>query len=127
MAFVNRLEATCVRALNGCNNNERLLVCLFLMSERPLRWHHLSDIEKELRQMFPPSRHGNEPDTYVDFQATAIRAVVNAAKRFQPQERQWENPQRGYWRNTPLGNRRAIDVLRRVGVCVRLRGHTLSE
>src|SRR5262245_23681637 len=68
--------------MTSCTNSERLAVCLLFMSDLPLARHHLTDIERELRLIFPPStRSGLTPETYVDFQASAVRFYFNAEKR----------------------------------------------
>jgi hypothetical protein len=113
-------------ALSPCTNADRLAVCLYLMSELPSRWHHLEDIEKNLRQVFPPSARGNTPDTYKYFQATAIRSIVNAETASNSPRRLWERVSRGFWRNTNFGNERALQILRRRGLSIRLRWSTES-
>jgi len=110
-------------AMAPCTNGQRLAVCLFMMSDLPDRNHHLSDIERTLRRIFPPSlRFGQKPDDYVDFQASAIRFLFNSEtaevrrRRLQIEHRLWTNTGRGYWRNTELGNRTGAHILRRSGI-----------
>ena len=103
-------------------------MCLYLTAELPSRLHHLEDIEKELRMIFPPSARGNTADTYRDFQATAIRNPFNAETAANPPQRLWENIERGlgFWRNTAYGNACAAQLLRRQGVAIQLRGKIVN-
>ena len=41
------------RAMEGCSNGQRLVVCLYLMSELSESDFHLNNIEKNLLQIFP--------------------------------------------------------------------------
>ena len=109
-------------AMLPCTNRERLLVCLYFMSELPTSELNNSNIEANLRKIFPPSKKGEGklPDEYVNFQASAVRhyfdkEVMNGVD---PDDRLWENIGHGYWRNTELGNDRAIQILRRCGIRV---------
>jgi hypothetical protein len=121
------IEHTVTLAMTTCTNGERLAVCLYFMSELPDRWHHLSDIEKNLRRIFPPSSHGHSPGEYEDFQATAIRAYFNHEQRLTLSDPLWENVNRGYWRNTEFGNRYARGILRRQGLSIELRGTIVND
>lgn len=112
-------------AMKNCSNHERLLVCLYFLSELPDEVRTLDVIETNLRQIFPPSLgEGNLPDDYTNFQASAIRGYLGdydrrTQKRGVPQdERLWVTFGRGLWRNTDLGNERAIEILRREGIRV---------
>ena len=115
------------QAMKNCNNRERMLICLYFMSDLPNENHQFDDIEQNLRQIFPPSiREGKSPTDYNDFQASMVRGTftdenrkVNQGKLL-PQDRLWETPDRGYWRNTPLGNRRALDILGREGLAIKV-------
>lgn len=91
------------------------------MSELPVAGHHLKKIEKNLGQIFPPSAQGNAPDDYEDFQATAVRSILNLETAANPRLRLWERIKRGYWCNTALGNQYAVQILLRQGVTVHLR------
>jgi hypothetical protein len=105
-------------ALGTCTNGERLAVCLLFMSELPTQDHHLGSIEGNLRKIFAPSSHGNTPDDYKDFQATTVRSVFNLETALNPHNRLWVNVGRGYWRNTTLGNKYALQTLFRKGVTI---------
>lgn len=96
------------------------------MSELPSSLHRLEDIEKDLRMIFPPSARGNTPDTYRDFQATAIRNPFNAERAANPAQRLWDNVSAGFWRNTDFGNANGAQILRRQGVAIRLRGNIVN-
>lgn len=76
--------------------------------------------------MFPPSARGNTPDSYRDFQATAIRNPFNAETAANPSLRLWNNISTGFWWNTDFGNANAAQVLRRQGVAIRLRGNLVN-
>jgi hypothetical protein len=122
------------RAMTSCNNKERLLVCLYFMSDLPANRHHLREIERNLRKIFPPSlRDGKTPDDYVDFEASMIRHHFNAETRevkrgqLSPSCRRWESPIRGCWRNTALGNQQAIQILQNQGWKVQCSGKVLAE
>lgn len=116
-------------AMKTSSNAQRLCVCLYLMSDLPDYMHSLDNIEKNLAQIFPPSiPHGNTPDTYKDFAATAIRQYFNyetsAVRDYEitAEDRLWQNPQRGHWRNTHLGNSYALRVLQERGIAIRRHG-----
>lgn len=122
----NLAQRTIFQAMTWATNEERLLVTMLLRSAKPLSMQHLEDIEADLRQMFPPAtRSGLTPDGYKDFQASAVRFPFNHETRdvrsgdLRAADRLWENPKRGYWRNTRAGNDYAHRILRQNGIKVR--------
>ncbi|GIK38545.1 MAG: hypothetical protein BroJett011_23780 [Chloroflexota bacterium] len=113
-------------AMKNCSNPERMLVCLYFMSDLPDEQHHLDEIEENLRKIFPPSLgDGKEPDGYKDFQASMVRGPFSDENRalkegrVSPTSRLWEKTRRGFWKNTQLGNQRAVEILRREGIQVK--------
>lgn len=108
-------------AMKGCTNVQRLVVCLYLMSELPNEACHLSDIERNLRIIFPRAESGLTKDMYADFQAN-IRASFNGETtrvrkgRLNLGDRLWTNAGRGLWRNTDAGNRMAKRILHDKGL-----------
>lgn len=120
--------------MRSCDNKERLLVCLYLMSDLLDERHKIDLIEQNLRCMFPPSvPRGRSPDDYEDFQASAIRFLFNLEtrqvkqKQLSLKERLWQNVGKGCWRNTPLGNQQAQQILRKQGVLVERADKILPE
>src|SRR3990172_3759002 len=90
-------------------NWQRLTICMLFMSDLPLETKHLEDIERALREIFPPAiRSKLAPQDYQDFAASTIRFYFNSETRavrngeISASERLWENLKRGYWRNTKL-------------------------
>jgi hypothetical protein len=111
--------------MKGCSTTDRLLVCLYFMSDLPWHGRHLDRIEQNLRRIFPPAlRTGYLPDDYVDFQASAIRFLFDREpfrikkNEISEEDRLWESFQRGYWSNTAWGNQRAVELLAMLGVVV---------
>jgi hypothetical protein len=90
---------------------DRLTVCLYFMSCRnfPLGGIILTTLKRSCGRFSPP-RKGNTPDSCRDFQATALRTLLNAEKAADPPHRLWENITKGHWRNTLLGNQRALMI-----------------
>jgi hypothetical protein len=120
-------------AMKRCTNGQRLVVCLYLMSDLPDSRHHLSDIERELIHLFPPSLgQGYSPQDYADFQASAVRGLFNretgdvARRMLSDDDRLWTTPRRGHWRNTDLGNRTARQILRERGLLIQKDGTVLN-
>lgn len=120
-----RHRQTLFEAMTGHSNQERLTVCLFFLSDYELGVH-LPVIERNLRKMFPPSlRTSLTPERHEDFQAAAVRGLLNAetaavrSREIAPENRLWEKTMRGHWRNTDRGNRRAIRLLEAHGLLVR--------
>jgi hypothetical protein len=121
-------------AMKSLDNKERLLVCLYFMSDLSDDYHHLDEIETNFRKIFPPSVRGHKtPDDYADFQATLIRNPFNAETskvrvgQLRPEDCLWRKPSRGCWRNTALGNQQAIRILRRQHLVVRRLGAAPPE
>lgn len=121
------------QSMKTCSNGQRLAVTLYMMSDLPAARHHLGDIEKNLKQIFPPAlRKDRLPDDYVDFQASTIRFYFNSEKRavklgkLKPADRLWINLARGYWRNTHLGNEYALQVLRQQGILIEYKGSVIN-
>jgi hypothetical protein len=121
-------------AMRSLDNKERLLVCLYFMSDLSDEYHHLDDIEINFRKIFPPSVRGHKsPDDYADFQATLIRNPYNAETskvrvgQLRREDCLWRKPSRGCWRNTALGNQQAVRLLRRQNLIVRRLGADPSE
>jgi 5-methylcytosine-specific restriction protein B len=111
-------------AMRECNNPERIMVCLYFLSDLPYDQQKLDRIEKTLRKIFPPSLgEGYKPENYVDFQAM-VRGYLGDEYRkvkrgsLAPENTLWETRGRGYWRNTTLGNQRAIKILEKKGLQV---------
>lgn len=124
---------TLLSAMEACSNGQRLAVCLYFMSDLPDARHHLADVEHNLRRMFPPSiGYHYTADQYDDFQASAIRGLFNRETQLvrhgqlRTEERLWVNTARGHWRNTPLGNQIARQVLRDKAVLVQRRDLVLN-
>jgi 5-methylcytosine-specific restriction protein B len=114
-------------AMKNCTNGERMLVCLYFMSDLPEEQHHLDEIEQNLRKIFPPSlSEGMEPDNYKNFHASVVRGTFSHEtqrvkdRQSSPAKRFWRQSRRGYWYNTELGNKQAIEVLYREGIEVRI-------
>lgn len=121
-------------AMKNCSNSERMLVCLYFMSDLPEECHHLNEIEENLRKIFPPSLgDGKEPDNYKDFQASMVRGSFSDESRalkegrLSPANRFWKKTNRGFWENTELGNQRAVEILRREGIQVELSRNNTKE
>lgn len=127
-------KAELYRIMARCGNAERLLVALYFMSELPNARHQLGDIEAELVKIFPPSlRTRKSPGDYSDFGAAAVRSIFNAETRavrtgvVAEHHRYWTNVRRGYWRNTELGNKQALEVLREQGLLIEHAGVTRNQ
>lgn len=109
--------------MEKCNNEERLLVCLYFMSELDDDSTTLNNIEDNLRKIFPPTISTNYlPKDYASFQASVIRGqfdreTENVKKgKLRQEDRLWIRVGRGRWRNTDLGNERAIKILQQNNV-----------
>src|SRR5579872_3172336 len=120
-------------AMKRCTNGQRLVVCLYLTSDLPDSRHRLSDIERELTHLFPPSLgQGYSPQDYADFQASTVRGLFNretgdvARRLLSEDDRLWTTPRRGHWRNTDLGNRTARQILRERGLLIQKDGTVLN-
>jgi hypothetical protein len=112
-------------AMRGCSTDERLLVCMYFMSDLDWRDRHLDRIEQNVRKIFPPApRTGYRPQDYKDFQASAIRFRFDEETSkvrkgtMRSADRSWDNPGRGCWSNTVLGNKRALELLDFLGISV---------
>lgn len=121
--ITTRIEAPLYEVMATCSNPQRLVVCLFFMSDLPDSAHTLSEIERNLVRIFPPSlTYQLTPDAYQDFAASVIRFNFNAetsavkAGALAEGERMWLHVGRGLWRNSPLANRYALEILRERGV-----------
>ncbi|MFH5882568.1 hypothetical protein [Liberiplasma polymorphum] len=65
-------------AFKNLNNQERLLVVMYFLSEIPDEALTLQLIENNLVKVFPPSiKDNNLPKDYIDFQASVIRGQFN--------------------------------------------------
>jgi hypothetical protein len=118
-------ESLLYEAMEECTHADRLCVCLYFMSEQPDRSRTLSGIERNLRTIFPPTRSsGTTADDFSEFQSV-IRALFNTEtlriknKEMRVSERLWENPLKGCWKNTSLGNERGVEVLEELGIAVK--------
>lgn len=126
-------QADLFEAMRKCNNQERILVCLYFLSDLPYDQQNLDTIEKNLRLIFPPSLgESYKPEDYVDFQAM-IRGYLGDEYRkvkkgiLAPKDSLWETRGRGFWRNTTLGNQRAIEILKREGIQILLVNESSPE
>lgn len=109
-------------SLRFSSNGTRLLISMFFLSDMPQHDQTLDKIEGELRSIFPPSiPHNFTPADYQDFAASALRGVLNRetalikSNHLSSEHRLWNNPLKGCWRNTDLGNAEALIKLRRLG------------
>lgn len=123
------IQPVIYKAMEGCSNGQRLVICLYLMSELPENNFHLNDIEKNLLQIFPAAVRTNFfPKDYADFQATCIRFYFNSEtgavnkRKLSEEDRLWVKVNRGYWKNTNLGNQYALNILKRSGVLIEKEG-----
>jgi predicted HNH restriction endonuclease len=96
-------------ALQDCSITERLLVCLFFMSELPDKMHTHELIQRNFDQIHPDS---------VELPKNAIRTRFNGEPfdvkngKLQEEDRLWESPASPFWKNTEKGNREAEHILR---------------
>ena len=115
------------RAMIFCPDWQRLVVCLYFMSELSDADHHLTAIENWARTIWPQGPFSRDSHNYTDFQA-AIRAVVNAETNkvrngaLREEHRLWKNTMHGFWRNADIGNHVALRVLREQHLHVQQRG-----
>ena len=108
-----------------CSNKERLLVCLYFMSDLDNNSMTFENIVSNLIKIFPPTINTDFlPEDYVSFQASVIRGQFNRetdnVKRgiLPIEHRLWTAVGDGKWRNTDLGNKKAIKVLEDSGIKV---------
>jgi len=104
------------RALTGMTDRDVLLVSMHLLGSTASDPKHLAEIENTFRELKPISRHGNAPDDLKEFQAAMRGYLNNDSRKRTPSQRLFANPKRGYWGVSPIGDRRAIEVLRRLGM-----------
>jgi hypothetical protein len=113
---LNRDAAVLRRALAGGEDLDVLLVAMHLLPAEPRDPKHLATIEEAFRSLKPVSRLGNMPDDLKDLQAGMRGYLNNDTRKRVPSWRLFTNPKRGFWALSPVGNRRAIEVLRRRGM-----------
>lgn len=102
------------RALTGMGDLDVLLVSMHLLGSTASDPKHLSEIENTFRELKPVSRLGNTPDDLNEFQAAMRGYLNNDCRKRTPSQRLFVNPKRGFWGVSPIGNRRAMEVLRRL-------------
>ena len=93
-----------------------LLVAMHLLGSSASDPKHLSEIEDAFRDLKPVSRLGNLPEELKEFQAGMRGYLNNDTRKRSPSQRLFANPKRGYWGLSVIGNARAIEVLRRLGM-----------
>lgn len=104
------------RALVGREDLDVLLVSMHLLGSNASDPKHLSEIENTFRELKPISRLGNAPDDLKEFQAAMRGYLNNDSRKRAPSQRFFVNPKRGFWAVSPIGDRRAVEVLRRLGM-----------
>ena len=108
---LGRDDDTLRRSLHGFLDLDVLLIAMLLLSATESEPTHLSEIYRAFGNIKPLSRLGNTADSLGDLPA-AVRGYLNADARLPPARRLFNNPKRGSWGVSSLGERRANDVLR---------------
>ena len=103
-------------ALVGKADQDVLLVSMHLLGATGSDPKHLSEIEKTFRELKPISRLGNAPEDLREFQAAMRGYLNNDSRKRAPSQRLFVNPKRGFWAVSPIGDRRAVEVLRRLSM-----------
>ncbi len=120
------------RALILCPDWQRLAVCLYFISDLRDADHSLESIERHVRPLWTQGPYSRDPRNYADFQATAIRAIVNAETaavtqgELRDEHRLWQNIRRGFWRQKEVGHRVAIRILHMQRILVEHRGLVIN-
>jgi hypothetical protein len=104
------------RALVGTADLDVLLECMHLLGSTASDPKHLSEIENAFRELKPVSRLGNAPEDLKELQAAMRGYLNNDSRKRAPSQRLFVNPKRGFWGVSPIGDRRAVEVLRRLGM-----------
>lgn len=113
---LGRDTKTICRALVDTADLDVLLVAMHLLASTATDPKHLSEIENAFRALKPVSRLGNAPDDLKEFQAGMRGYLNNDTRKRATSQRLFANPKRGFWGLSTIGDRRAIDVLRRLGM-----------
>lgn len=109
------------KLLKNFKNEERLLICMYLLHETEKSDLNLKNIENNLRKIFPPAIKSQMlPDDYTDFQASVIRGHFDREKQkvknnqMDSLNRYWFNLEEtsGKWINTHLANIKAVELLK---------------
>lgn len=110
-------DASRIRAaLIGRPDQDVLLVAMHLIDAVGQQPCHLSHVEDAFRELKPVSRHGNRAEDLKDLQANMRGYLNNDTRKRQPAHRLFTNPRRGYWALSPIGDRRAREVLHHLGL-----------
>ena len=113
---LGRDTKTIASGLPGAADVDVLLVAMHLLGSTASDPKHLSEIENAFRDLKPVSRLGNSPDELKDFQAGMRGYLNNDTRKRAPSQRLFAYSKRGYWGLSVIGNARAIEVLRRLGM-----------
>ena len=99
------------RAMRGHETQARLLVTLFFMADLPIEAHSLTNIEANLKLIFPPiGLQKLRPEDFGNFRVTCITSHLHNTPKY------FVSSKRGHWVNTDEANGAAIDLLRRENV-----------
>jgi hypothetical protein len=104
------------RALAGTGDLDVLHVSIHLLGATASDPKHLSEIENAFRELKPISRLGNAPGDLKEFQAAMRGYLNNDTRKRTPIQRLFANPKRGFWGLSAIGDRRAGEVLQRLGM-----------
>jgi hypothetical protein len=113
---LGRDTETIADALTGAADLDVLLVAMHLLASSAAHPKHLSEIEDVFKELKPVSRLGNSPDDLKDFQAGMRGYLNNNTRKQSPAQRLFANPKRGFWGLSAVGNGRAVEVFRRLGM-----------
>jgi hypothetical protein len=112
---LERDAAVLREGLHAQRDLDVLLVAMFLAAASRHDARSLADIYRAFEAIKPVSRLGNMPDDLRALPA-AIRGYLNDhTAKYAPSHRLFVRTNRGYWGLTAVGERRAEEVLRRVG------------
>ncbi|MBU8902416.1 MAG: hypothetical protein KOO69_06730 [Victivallales bacterium] len=124
----DKYEKKLYDAMEYLGNKERLVICLYFMSELSVKSMTHYNIERNLRRIFPPSKKGKLPDDYKDFQASVQRSYFDREtqkikeKEINLEDRLWKNLGDGLWKNTEKGNCLAVATLKKEGYDIHKEG-----
>lgn len=113
---LGRDTAQIAQALVGTGDLDVLLASMHLLGSTSSDPKHLSEIENTFRELKPISRLGNAPEDLKEFQAAMRGYLNNDSRKRAPSQRLFVNPKRGFWSVSAIGDRRAVEVLRRLGL-----------
>lgn len=106
------------KAMKDCDNEKRLLVCLYFMSDLNDNSTTLQSIENNLIKIFHPAINSKyTPKDYASFQASVIRGMFDRETEkvnkgiLLEEDRLWHRVGKDKWRNSYIANEKAIKIL----------------